>query len=192
MRYFLSALMLLWAFDAQAIMFIGGSGAAGEPPAESCATQNADVSLTTNNASSTFYNSNAERGQSWKSGVTGKLYSITLHRNSTTGYGSAITIRVGTSANLSTYLVSYSCSIPNSIRDIECVVPSESRPDLTSGTTYYMGMEVTESYNGSWDIARDSLGGYADGTSYYDTTKDWNLSDTATSDLYMITKMCAD
>ena len=183
-RALLSALILLWAVDAHAIIVIGGTGAAPEAPPATCETQSADVSLTVNNASSTFYTSN-ERGQSWQAGATGVLYSVTFHKN-TTGTDT-LTIRIGTSADLSTsYMVQFTCSAPSAAGDFECVIAEGNRPSLTSGTTYHLLSRVT---NGGWDLARDSAGGYADGTAYFDVNKNW-IGTTAVSDLYFIATMC--
>lgn len=193
----LAALMLLWSVDAHAIIIIGGTGAAPDPPpADTCTTQSEDVSLTVNNATSTFYTTNTERGQSWKAGVTGKLYSVTLYRNAASGDDSGATsgldLRIGTSTDMSTtYLVEFTCTVGSSNPGAkECVIPEADRPTLTSGTTYYLAMKIGNGYTTPWNLARDSGNSYADGTSYYDTSENWILATSYTSDLYLVTKMC--
>ena len=150
-----------------------------------CATQSVDVSLTTNNTNSIFYSSD-ERGQSWTAGVSKTLYSLTFYRTDS-GTGYTQTIRIGTSTNLTSPLVEYTCSMRATAGSQECIIPEAGRPALTASTAYYVGIHT----GGQWSIARDSAGGYAGGTGYFDaTSSDWTLSTTSVSDLYFITKMC--
>ena len=178
-------ILMLLATPAHAVQMIGFGAAGGG----ACASQTPDVSRTTNNATSYFYSA-TERGQSWKAGVTGYLYSITLYKNATAP-ATTFTIRIGTSTTLTSYLVSYTCAISSDAGEKECVIPEASRPSLTSGTTYYMGMRTSnEADETGISIARDSGGGYADGTAYSDTLADWIVATTVSSDLYFVTKMC--
>lgn len=185
MRVIIALLALLLACPAHAIILVGFGEGGG-----TCLTQSTDVSLTTNNASSTFTYSANDRGQSWKAGATGTLYSITLYRNDNTAYSSDLGIRIGNNKDLSaTYTTAFTCHVRSDVGAVECVIPEADRPSLTAGSTYYMMMVVTQSYQGSWSIARDSAGGYADGTAYTDITKDYNGT-AAVSDLYFVAKMC--
>jgi len=178
---FLLALMLL-ATPAHAVQMIG-FGAGG-----TCATQSADVSLTVSNASSVFYTD--DRGQSWKAGVSGKLYSITLMKTAD-HTANVLTIRVGESTNLSsTYLTEFTCNVPYSAGAFECIIPEASRPTLSADNTYVF-LAHRGDVGAGWSIGRDSGGSYADGTSYYDTSDDWGETiSAAASDLYFISKMC--
>ena len=182
------SILLLLATPAHAIIIIGGTGAAPDPPPGYCTTQSTDVSLTVNNATSIFY-SDQDRGQSWESGVTGSLYSIQLRKNADLT-AATLTLRIGVSSNLSTtYLSEFTCTVPYAAGVFECVIPQDDRPSLTSGTTYYLLMRTSGGAGDGWVINRDSTGGYANGTAYYDITKDW-VGTVATSDLYFITRMC--
>ena len=185
-RILLVVALLLLAADAHAIIIIGGSGAAPEPPAgDNCTSQAADVSITTDETSSIFYSA-TDRGQSWKAGVTRDLYSLSFRRyNDTLEGAETLVIRIGTSSDLSSsYLIEYTCTVPNANGTFECVVPTP-RPSLTSGTTYYAIMQSTS----NWSIRRASSSVYADGSAFYDTTADY-VGTAATTDLYFITKMC--
>jgi len=182
---------LLWAVDANAIIIIGGTGAPPSPPAGECTTQSTDVSLTSYNTYSVMY-PDQERGQSWKAGAGAdgkKLYSLSFRRSDSTGYDSTLTIRIGTSSNLSsTYLTEYTCYTNTTDTVFECVIPQENRPTLTGGTTYHALFRIG-TYLNQFSISRDSSNPYADGTSYYDLSKYWDGTP-ATSDLYMVVKKC--
>lgn len=154
---------------------------------DTCTSQTADVSITTDATSSIFY-SGTDRGQSWKAGATGELYSLSFRRyNDTLEGAETLVIRIGTSSDLSTsYLVEYTCTVPNANGTFACVVPTP-RPSLTSGTTYYAIM--TSSSN--WSIRRASTSVYADGSAFYDATADYTGTAVST-DLYFITTMCSE
>jgi len=207
-RRFLALLILLWAVDAQAAIIMnsgacrpdGGGYDIGSyqyyqyatcatpdaPEVPACSTQSTDVSLTVNNASSVFYSD--DRGQSWKAGVSGDLYSITLMK-AADFTANVLTIRIGVSSNLSaTYMTEFTCNVPYASGAFECIIPEASRPTLAADTTYHF-LAHRADIGAGWSIGRDSGGSYADGTSYYDTTDDW-VGVAAASDLYFITKMC--
>lgn len=188
-RALLAVVLLLFAVDSHAIIIIGGTGAAPDPPAATCETQSTDVDITSYATTGTSYG-DQDRGQSWKSGVTKSLYSLTFRRFSDDGIATEITIRVGESANLSsTYLVEYTCTVPDETGDFECVIPEGSRPPLTADTTYYVTFRASGA--SSWPFGRSATGGtYADGTAYYDVTQDYNLTATANYDLRMKVKVC--
>lgn len=151
----------------------------------SCATQSYDVQYTSYNTTSSVQTGD-ERGQSWLSGVSKTLYSISIYSTNTTS-GITFTFRVGTSADLSSsYLVEFTCDLPTVSGWKECVIPEGSRPALSASTTYHSLFK--ETYAG-FLISRDSTGGYAGGTSYYDTNKNW-IGTTSTSDLPFQIKVC--
>jgi hypothetical protein len=188
-RIILAVFLLLFALDAHAMIIIGGTGATSDPPAATCETQSTDVDITSYAGTATNYG-DQDRGQSWKSGVSKPLYSFTFRRFSDDGGATAIKLRMGESANLSsTYLVEYTCTIPDAVGDVECVVPSGSRPELTSGNTYYVGFVNTG--GSTWNVGRSaaSTSSYADGQAFYDATADYNLTGT-TYDLRMKVKVC--
>ena len=182
-------LMLIFASPANAIIVVGGTGEPPDPPpGESCTTQSFDVQFTTSNTYSSVQ-TNEERGQSWKSGVTGTLYSFSMKRESITYDPSQITYRIGTSANVSSsYLVESTCTVPDAANYFECVIPEGSRPSLTSGTTYYFIWRISSTY-GPFPLSRDSGQGYADGTAYYSATQDW-IGNASSNDLPFKTKVC--
>jgi len=188
-RIILAVFLLLFALDAHAMIIIGGTGATSDPPAATCETQSTDVDITSYAGTATNYG-DQDRGQSWKSGVTKSLYSITFRRFDDNYSATTITLRVGESANLSsTYLVQFSCTVPDGTGDFACVVPEGSRPALTSGTTYYVGFVNTG--GSQWNLGRSaaSTSSYADGQAFYDATADYNLTGT-NYDLRMKVKVC--
>ena len=191
MRRLLIIFLLLLAGPSYAMQMIGfGAGA-------TCDTQSYDVQYATYNTSSVFDPTNQTRGQSWQSGATGTLYSITIRRHSYTYDASNITIRIGTGTNLSgtcslsnTCKVQYTCAISDSTGDKECVIPEGSRPTLTSGNTYYFLMMVSYGYS-FFDISRDAAAGYANGTAYFESAEDWDVTgSTSSSDYPFKTRMC--
>lgn len=186
MRWVILLLSLVLSTPAYAIIVVGTGGSG--TPGETCATQSYDVEFTTSNTYSSFQTSE-ERGQSWKAGVSGKLYSISFERTNNTNDASSIDIRIGSSTNLSsTYLVAFTCAISDPGGWKECVIPEADRPSLTASTTYYVLFRISSGY-GVWPINRDSAQSYADGTAYYDQDKDW-VGTASSNDLPFKTRMC--
>lgn len=173
------------ASPAHAIIFIGGVGGGGGGGGGGCTTQSFDVQFTTSNTYS-VHSSNQERGQSWVAGVSKSLYAVWLKANDGAWSGANLTIRIGTSSNLSSsYLVQFTCVVPDAAGFFQCVIPASDRPSLTSSTTYYMIFRT----DANWNVSRDSAQGYANGTAYYDITLDWSGTSSA-NDLPFKTEMC--
>jgi len=155
---------------------VGGGGA-------SCSTQSFDVQ-NTGGATNTEVFYIEQYAQSFKPGVTGDLYSISFEVG-TAGTERWIEVRVGTSANLTTYLVQKaSCAVPAGIGYFECMF--STHPTLTSGTTYYVGFQSSDSW-----IMKDGSATYADGQEFYELATDWDFTGSGnTWDLNFKTKMC--
>ena len=187
-------LIAILLFPASVLAFglqMVGGGSTGTGATE-CATQSYDVQFTTKNTYSTMYD-DQERGQSWISGVSGDLYSISLERENG-GTEDSLILRVGTASDLSgtcpggNCLAEFTCYAPTSAGFFECVIPSDNRPSLTSSTTYYFLFQ--HSYTGQWDISRDSGNNYANGIAYYDLTENWIGTASSSNDLPFKTRMC--
>lgn len=180
---FLFIILMLIATPAYAVQMIGFGEGGG-----TCASQTPDVSLTTYNTYSLMYD-NEERGQSWLAGASGVLYSLTFRRYDTSGTVAPLTIRIGMSTNLATYISEFTCDIETTDVVKECVIPEGSRPTLSSGTTYHALIRLEGGYGYNWPVSRNSTNPYADGNSYFDQTKDW-VASPVSSDWYFITTMC--
>jgi len=179
MRYLLLFILLL-PIPADAIMLVGFGAGGG-----SCTTQTYDVQYTTKDTYWTVYDT-LERGQSWQSGVTGALYSFSLQRD-TPGTSATITYRIGTSSDLSSYLVEGTCTIGAGAGWKECVITAGSRPSLTSSTTYYL--LFINGIGQEWTVSTDNAAGYANGTSFWDDVLDWSGT-VDSADITIKTRMC--
>ena len=134
----------------------------------SCSTQSFDVQ-NTGGATNTETYDNQQYAQSFKPGVTGDLYSISFEVG-IAGTERTIDVRVGTSANLTTYLVQRaSCYVPAGTGYFECVF--STHPTLTSGTTYYVGYQSSDSW-----IMKEGSATYADGQEFFETSTDWDFT----------------
>jgi hypothetical protein len=179
------ALLLALVTPAHAIIIIGGTGAPPDAPPATCETQSYDVEFTTTNTYSVF-ETGQERGQSWTAVATGSMYALWLKANDGVWSGATITIRIGTSSNLSaSYLSEFTCVVPDAEGWFQCLAPDGGRPSLTASTTYYALFRTSA----LWNINRDSAGGYANGTAYYDLNKDW-IGTTSSSDLPFKIEIC--
>lgn len=156
--------------------------------APSCATQSTDVEYTTYNTSSAF-DVNDERGQSFTTVGGGVLYSISIHRTDMTGGTVDVTFRVDNGSSMEVYLTEFTCGITAATNAfVECVIPEANRINLSATTTYYFLIQNTE--NVIWNINRDSANGYAGGTAFYDATENWQGTASAGSDLPFRIKVC--
>ena len=111
-------------------------------------------------------------GQSFKPTVTATLNSVEVHSLSTPTV--SMTLRIGTSNNLTSYTETITRSVTTGGEKQWVVFTSATNPMLTANTTYYIGVVSTDG-NPETDIY-DGASQYPDGSYYYGTGVDWNMS----------------
>lgn len=170
--------------------FYGGVAAAG-----GCSTQTTVAILATNDDhSETLRSEGYQCGQSFLATETVTLYSIIVRIDTKPGGNPTLVARIGTSANLGTYTGQTAATEVTVAagNEVELVFPEESRPTITSGNTYYVGVSNSAVYNNRCELSIDLASSYTDGAYLHNASgdMDWNLDLTYNADLYLKYKKC--
>ena len=155
-----------------------------------CTSQTYDVQNTGGTTQSNFY-STEQWGQSFTAGVTGSLYSVSFHRYTGGAGERTLTVRVGTSADLTSSYSQTTCTVPETTQYFECVYASGNRPSLTASTVYYIGMQTSADGGVPWAIVEGNAT-YANGQEYYEVgSSDWDFTGSGQVwDINFKTRMC--
>lgn len=184
------ALLPLSAFAWGVATISGGVAAAG-----GCSTQTTVTILATNDDhSESLHSEGYQVGQSFLATESVTLYSIIVRIDTKPGGNPTLVARIGTSANLGTYTGQTAATKVTVAagNEVELVFPEESRPTISSGTTYYVGVSNSAVYNNNCELSIDLASAYTDGVYLYNNVNDndWNLDKTYNADLYLKYKKC--
>ena len=193
-RLSLTVLLLLLAtscFAGFGMQIVDGPVVASAPV---CSSQTTVTILGTNDDhSEILYDEGYQVGQSFSAAESVTLYSIIVRLDSKEGTP-VLTARIGTSADLSTYTGQTDAkNVTESVgSEVELVFPAESRPTITSGITYYVGVSNSATYDNRCELSIDANSSYTSGAYIYNTSgdMDWNLDLTYNADLYLKYKKC--
>jgi len=137
---------------------------------------------------SSFSGAGLAFGQSFIVSSTGSVYSVSATISGDNN-SSTIECRIGTSADLTTYLDTDSASITwTSTANVKHEAVFSNHPSLTAGTTYYMGCVVSDSGHSFMRYAADG-NQYADGDYYYGSSG-WSMAQYTTRDLVFEVSLC--
>jgi len=193
----IAAILLVLASPAQAIMLVGfGDGGA----APSCDTQSVVISETTEGGDHCIWLSGAPdwentRGQAFIVDNNITAYSIIVKGYVASGGTCNITMRIGTSSNLTSYISQadpVACIDNGGTADeYEFLFPA-SRPSLSTGVTYYFGMTTDAvTVDNSFCVRRTTSDTYAGGSEWKASATTWNMdSELTTRDMYFKVKKC--
>jgi hypothetical protein len=174
-------------------MLINGDGTSAV--GGSCSTQTAVTILaSTDDHSEIIYDEYAQLGQSFLATESVTLYSIIVMMSTKNGTP-VLTARIGAAGSNDLSTTYTATDAHNATEDtgveVELVFPSESRPTITSGQTYYVGIGNSGVYANRCDLAIDLASAYSNGAYYWtNSATDWVLDTTYNADLYLKYKKC--
>ena len=169
--------------------FYTGAGGGGE-----CSTQTETTILATyDDHSEVLYDEGFQVGQSFRATESATLYSIIVRLENKYGTNPTFIARIGTSANLDTYTGVTDATVVSGDAGTEVeLIFTGTRPTISSGTTYYVGISNSGAYATRCDLSIDLNSSYTNGAYIYTglADMDWNLDKTYNADLYLKYKKC--
>lgn len=168
---------------AGGVLMMGGGVAA----VATCSSGTANVVQESQDGSGQLNEANSTSAQSFQVTSSGTLYSISLNFPTVTT-AATVTMRIGTSNNLSTTYLDQASVAVSSTGAAEFVFPNH--PSLSTSTTYYFMFGYAGTVGDLW-YSRSLSDPYAFGNkSYGYTTLFYSDNEQLTQDTYFTVKLC--